>query len=137
MLHKIKMDEESSSDTGSFVSNDSSAPTPDVERLSLSSGPSMSTVYGSEEGGNGPASPSSATSPSHKSPSGFFHHRRKSSNGAQARQKKEKEDHLARWLQGGNVVYKSVGLGLMDLTVGMHLIKFAQEKGIGNHIAGF
>lgn len=44
---------------------------------------------------------------------------------------------MCRWLQAGNVVYKSVGLGLMDLTVGMKVIEFAKQKGIGTHVEGF
>ncbi|KAL2755949.1 hypothetical protein ACRALDRAFT_1070882 [Sodiomyces alcalophilus JCM 7366] len=44
---------------------------------------------------------------------------------------------LAHWLRDGTVIYKSVGLGLMDLTVGMHLIKLAEEKGVGTRIEGF
>jgi hypothetical protein len=46
-------------------------------------------------------------------------------------------DRLAQWLQTGNVIYKSVGLGLMDLSVGIHLIQYAQEKGVGTHVPGF
>ncbi len=61
--------------------------------------------------------------------------RRSSSRGDVGKQ--EKEDHLARWLQGGNVIYKSVGLGLMDLAVGIKLIHCAKEKGIGTHVDGF
>ncbi|KAK3316390.1 ornithine cyclodeaminase [Apodospora peruviana] len=53
--------------------------------------------------------------------------------------KKENSDanRLAGWLQKGNVIYKSVGLGLMDLTVGLHVIKYAAERGIGSQIEGF
>ena len=53
------------------------------------------------------------------------------------RKKKEKEDELAHWLQKGNVIYKSVGLGLTDLTVGMQLVDLAEQKGVGNHISAF
>ncbi|KAK3994570.1 hypothetical protein QBC44DRAFT_322298 [Cladorrhinum sp. PSN332] len=51
--------------------------------------------------------------------------------------KKAGDKHLAKWLQSGNVIYKSVGLGLMDLTVGMHVVKLAKKKGVGSHIEGF
>lgn len=43
----------------------------------------------------------------------------------------EKEDQMSRWLSGGNVIYKSVGFGLMDLIVGSDIIKLAREKKIG------
>ncbi|KAK0672960.1 hypothetical protein QBC41DRAFT_267081 [Cercophora samala] len=49
------------------------------------------------------------------------------------------KDHqkLAKWLAKGNVIYKSVGLGLMDLSVGMEMVKFAGEKNVGSRIEGF
>lgn len=50
---------------------------------------------------------------------------------------KERDDRLVRWLQTGNVIYKSVGLGLMDLTVGMYLVDFATDRGIGTLVPGF
>ncbi|KAH6617855.1 hypothetical protein B0J18DRAFT_492820 [Chaetomium sp. MPI-SDFR-AT-0129] len=47
-------------------------------------------------------------------------------------------DHgLAQRLQKGNVIYKSVGLGLMDLSVGLHIVEFAKQKGVGTHVQGF
>jgi ornithine cyclodeaminase/alanine dehydrogenase-like protein (mu-crystallin family) len=49
----------------------------------------------------------------------------------------EGEKGLKRWLDSGNVVYKSVGLGLMDLCVGGDLVTLAQERGIGTTIAEF
>lgn len=58
------------------------------------------------------------------------HHRRSSSSASVDRRKK-KNDEQARWLQKGNVIYKSVGLGLMDLSVGLHLLGYAREKGVG------
>lgn len=77
-----------------------------------------------------------AQTPTSQGSSRFSFHRRSSSHGSVDRQRK-KEDSLARWLSSGTVIYKSVGLGLMDLAVGMHLIQLAAEKGIGNHINGF
>lgn len=135
MLHRIKMDEESSSDdTGSLISSSgaSTAPSSDLEKLSLGSGPSMSSVYSSN-----------TDEPDSRPPSrpGSLFHRRKTSQSSSSdgagKRKKEREDHMCRWLQGGNVIYKSVGLGLMDLTVGMKVIEFARDKGIGTHVAGF
>lgn len=142
MLQRIKMDEESSSDASSYLSNDgSSATTSEFEKLGLSSAPSMSTVFrSSEDGVNGngsrPASPSR-----NSSFTGSLFHRRKSSQGGSGsereKKKKEHEDHMCRWLQAGNVIYKSVGMGLMDLTVGMKVIEFAKQKGVGTHVDGF
>ncbi|CAK7197558.1 hypothetical protein SEUCBS139899_000206 [Sporothrix eucalyptigena] len=87
---------------------------------------------------------SRSSSPARKGSGGFLSsltpgrssHRRSSSQASIDRRKK-KEDHSARWLQRGNVIYKSVGLGLMDLSVGLHLIEFAREKGVGVRIDGF
>ncbi|KAK4249563.1 hypothetical protein C7999DRAFT_12639 [Corynascus novoguineensis] len=49
----------------------------------------------------------------------------------------KKRENLSGWLETGNVIYKSVGTGLMDLSIGMHLIEFAKQKGIGTHVQGF
>jgi ornithine cyclodeaminase/alanine dehydrogenase-like protein (mu-crystallin family) len=56
--------------------------------------------------------------------------------------KKEKEDAggdkgLMDWLQKGNVIYKSVGLGLMDVVVGSELVALADNRGIGTRIDNF
>lgn len=49
----------------------------------------------------------------------------------------EGEKGLLEWLTRGNVIYKSVGLGLMDLVVGGDLITLAREKGYGTTIEEF
>ena len=47
------------------------------------------------------------------------------------------EQGLKRWLEGGNVIYKSVGLGLMDLCVGEDLVSLARDRGMGTTIDDF
>lgn len=47
------------------------------------------------------------------------------------------ERSLMEWLQKGNVIYKSVGLGLMDVVVGADLVRLADERGIGTRIENF
>lgn len=49
----------------------------------------------------------------------------------------EGEKGLFDWLFRGNVIYKMVGLGLMDLVVGCQLIKLGQERNVGTHISDF
>ena len=49
----------------------------------------------------------------------------------------EGETGLRNWLEGGNVIYKSVGLGLMDLCVGEDLVILARQKGVGTTIDDF
>ncbi|KAF2642612.1 NAD(P)-binding protein [Massarina eburnea CBS 473.64] len=44
---------------------------------------------------------------------------------------------LFEWLQRGNVIYKSVGLGLMDVVVGGDLVKLADERRVGTRIENF
>lgn len=44
---------------------------------------------------------------------------------------------LKEWLFKGNVIYKSVGLGLMDIVVGGELVRIAREREIGTHIDEF
>ncbi|OBT88735.1 hypothetical protein VE02_02383 [Pseudogymnoascus sp. 03VT05] len=53
------------------------------------------------------------------------------------RKVKSKDDAMATWLGEGNVVYKCVGMGLMDLVVGGGLITLAREKGVGTTIPNF
>lgn len=87
---------------------------------------------GDNDGGNGDG----ASNTKHQ------HRHRHQQRGPNKRNEKDKhsdrEAHrLASWLAEGNVVYKSVGLGLMDLTVGLHLVKYAQERGVGTTVQGF
>ncbi|RSL51478.1 hypothetical protein CEP53_008422 [Fusarium sp. AF-6] len=93
---------------------------------------SMSTVFGSDA----PSSPTGSVG-SDPRKSGSIFHFRKGSNSSLDNEKRKKEDHLVRWLRDGTVIYKSVGLGLMDLVVGMHLIEVANEMHIGTSIEGF
>lgn len=44
---------------------------------------------------------------------------------------------LMEWLTRGNVIYKSVGLGLMDIVVGGFMIEWAKERDIGTTIPNF
>ncbi|KAF4122827.1 Ornithine cyclodeaminase/mu-crystallin family [Geosmithia morbida] len=68
-------------------------------------------------------SASSSTIPSHKS----------HQHGHAAKD----ETALSRWLRDGTVIYKSVGLGMMDLVVGNELMKLAEERDIGTRIPDF
>lgn len=49
----------------------------------------------------------------------------------------EGEKGLLEWLQKGNVIYKSVGMGLMDLVIGGELIRLGKERSIGTVIPDF
>ena len=44
---------------------------------------------------------------------------------------------LQEWLQRGNVIYKSVGIGLMDIVVGMAIVQIAEERGLGTTFENF
>lgn len=127
MLHRMAVDE-SESEASEVLSQASS-----FSELDLSDRtPSMSTAYSDL-----PPSPSSTTSSSgHKSP--FSKHFRKTSSNLSDRDKeKQKDDGLSRWLRDGTVVYKSVGVGLMDLVVGTQLVEVAKQKSVGIQIEGF
>ncbi|KAI9863992.1 MAG: hypothetical protein M1824_006030 [Vezdaea acicularis] len=50
---------------------------------------------------------------------------------------KEGDGGLLRWLQDGNVVYKSVGIGLMDVVVGAEMVKLANRRGVGTVVPHF
>ncbi len=47
------------------------------------------------------------------------------------------EPGLLEWLTRGNVIYKSVGMGLMDLVVAGDIIRLARERDIGVTIEDF
>ncbi|KAF2178325.1 NAD(P)-binding protein [Zopfia rhizophila CBS 207.26] len=47
------------------------------------------------------------------------------------------EKGLGEWLHRGNVIYKSVGLGLMDVVVGSGLVRLADERGFGTRVEEF
>jgi phosphoribosylformylglycinamidine synthase len=53
-----------------------------------------------------------------------------------SREGSEKEN-LQRWLEEGFVVYKSVGVGVMDIAIGKALIDLAREKGVGVRLESF
>ena len=47
------------------------------------------------------------------------------------------EKGLSHWLTKGNVIYKGVGIGLMDICVGEDIVQLARERGIGTHVDRF
>jgi ornithine cyclodeaminase/alanine dehydrogenase-like protein (mu-crystallin family) len=49
----------------------------------------------------------------------------------------ESDSAMSYWLKHGDVIYKSVGFGLMDLVVGMQVIKAAADTGAGHQVPGF
>lgn len=132
MLQRLSLEEPETDSASSIASSE-------FERLDLTPGtPAMSSVFSSETTSSDTKSGSSfsreSSSPARRK-SGFLH--RRSSSHSSMERRKSKEDSLCRWLRDGTVIYKSVGLGLMDLAVGMHLIKVAAEKKVGDHIDGF
>ncbi|KAG6005089.1 hypothetical protein E4U21_000416 [Claviceps maximensis] len=131
MLHRLAVEDSESDTTGSQtpLSTNTESPIDIIDKA-----PSMSTVF--SETPPRSASPSSSTSSSHARKSSFpspFH----AHPGTSTETLSRKEDRLARWLRDGTVVYKSVGLSLMDLVVGMHLVKIANERKIGTLVEGF
>ncbi|KAL8417508.1 hypothetical protein RB594_001251 [Gaeumannomyces avenae] len=157
MLQEAQSREQQGGDEAASDGLGSGASSPtglEFDRLDFTPGtPSLSSVFGSPTS----RASSRASSPSRKStaPSTtassttatdpgraakvlpFLQKRSSSSHSTASERRKKKDDHLAAWLQSGNVIYKSVGLGLMDLAVGMHLVQFAREKGVGTHVDGF
>lgn len=112
-----------------------------MKELNIASGKSsMSSVYRKDGGESqvGNESPSRSHSKSRFNPFSIHHHRNGSSSSlASMNTEKEPQDELTRWLSKGNVIYKSVGMGLMDLVVGTELVRMANEKGIGTFIKDF
>ncbi|KAL5359643.1 hypothetical protein BJX96DRAFT_148824 [Aspergillus floccosus] len=52
-------------------------------------------------------------------------------------QEDEDSKSLREWIQKGNVIYKSVGLGLMDLVTGGDLVQLARQRKIGTTVEDF
>ncbi|KAF5027543.1 hypothetical protein F66182_360 [Fusarium sp. NRRL 66182] len=126
MLHRLATDGSSeASSSQASISSDMSRP--GIHGRTTS----MSSILSS--GSNASETPTSPTG-SVASSSNSYVNSRKHSSGSE---KAKKEDHLCRWLRDGTVVYKSVGLGLMDLVVGTHMIKVANDKNVGTRIEGF
>lgn len=55
----------------------------------------------------------------------------------QKREEDKADRGLMEWLQKGNVIYKSVGLGLMDVVVGSELVRLADDRMVGTRIENF
>ncbi|KAJ5807985.1 hypothetical protein N7474_009254 [Penicillium riverlandense] len=49
----------------------------------------------------------------------------------------DEEKSLREWVERGNVIYKSVGLGLMDLVTGGDLVRLARERNLGTTVDEF
>ncbi|KAL2821360.1 hypothetical protein BDW59DRAFT_150178 [Aspergillus cavernicola] len=47
------------------------------------------------------------------------------------------EKHLREWVERGNVIFKGVGLGLMDLVTGSDLVELARARKIGTTVEDF
>ncbi|QSZ34689.1 hypothetical protein DSL72_007544 [Monilinia vaccinii-corymbosi] len=124
---------------GNENENSSATPGPTSPPLARS----MANVFHSEHS----LSPSSSRTPSRKS--SFSFRKPKSRTGSTSTStsgslgmlgkeiQTEKEDGMTRWLRNGNVIYKSVGMGLMDLVVGAELVRLARERGVGVCVEGF
>ncbi|KAI0429313.1 UbiD family decarboxylase [Xylaria sp. FL1042] len=153
MIKRLAREEE---ETSSRPSIETDSLSESINKLDFSSQTSaMSSVYGAESAGNDhPTKRSSSQSPSRRSSSGarasspsgsgfhlpsFRHHKRTGSRTSTTddSSNKKRDDHLARWLTSGNVIYKSVGLGLMDLVVGLEVVELAKAKGVGAHVENF
>lgn len=132
MLHRLAL-EESDAEVASSQASISS----DLDKLVVNDKvPSMTAVFNNTPGSPRSSSPSGSTGSDSRKSSSMFHFRKNSGSSSDAERKK-KEDGLSLWLRDGTVVYKSVGLGLMDLVVGVHLIQIANEKKIGTCVEGF
>jgi ornithine cyclodeaminase/alanine dehydrogenase-like protein (mu-crystallin family) len=130
-------------DDSSIDADDSSRSSVDV--LSLADGTSsLATAFRDSAIEDGSITPTSK-SPSRKSSfslsrKGSFSLRSRNSSARPVDRKKkqtEKEDQMCSWLSNGNVIYKSVGMGLMDLVVGADLVRIARTRNIGTTIVEF
>lgn len=72
-----------------------------------------------------------------------YSHKKHSSGGGtpkplrRSKSNEDRNDVMTRWLGKGNVIYKSVGMGLMDLVVGREVLYLARARDIGVSIPDF
>lgn len=78
--------------------------------------------------------PSRQSSKSSKSSHGF---RKRTGSSSSQKKQEDQDQQMCRWLSTGNVIYKSVGMGLMDLVVGGDLVSLARERGVGTTVTDF
>ena len=124
------------------------SPNSSIEGLNIHDNrPALTSVFGRENSVDSEMSRS--VSPSRSSSfsigslsrkgSGIFHHKRTGSMSSISSKngRDKEEDAMQRWLRSGNVIYKSVGMGLMDLVVGTELVEMANERGVGTRVRDF
>lgn len=97
--------------------------------------PSISTHTSSMSSSSSPTLASSTNTTNTSNPSNSDLKKKKGKKGKNTTC--TNDDALCRWLRDGNVVYKSVGMGLMDLVVGRDVVELAGERGIGVGVEGF
>ncbi|KAL0934294.1 uncharacterized protein CTRU02_211093 [Colletotrichum truncatum] len=132
MLRRMR-EEAEEAEAGAETEGDTASIAPsELDKLDFSGTPSIKSAFANSDRDSRSSISKDSTNSSKGSPHLF---RRSSSQSSS--EKHKKEDALARWLRDGTVIYKSVGLGLMDLAVGMHLVELAKEKGIGTRVEGF
>ncbi|KAI0836317.1 ornithine cyclodeaminase [Hypoxylon sp. FL0890] len=147
MIHRLAK-EEAESLTSRSSTDGSSSMSESFDKLEIgSSSSAMSSVFGSDAASGSGTQHSPSRSPSRRGSNSGLPislppplHKRSSSKGGtddQAHKQPAHDHHLSRWLTVGNVIYKSVGLGLMDLVVGFEVVRLARERGLGSHIEGF
>lgn len=130
--HELDDDESAIDDTEPFTSSDSLAQSDG--KSSLASALSKASLGGSSRR----SSRSNSFSSLHRRSSLVFRKRKHTlGNHPPERKASKDEKEMNDWLVSGNVIYKSVGLGLMDLVVGVDLIKLAKKKNVGTTIPDF
>ncbi|PHH58424.1 hypothetical protein CDD82_3046 [Ophiocordyceps australis] len=128
MLHRLAIEESESDGSGNRTPQSA-----DFDELEGGDKPLVTTVNGQEI--SRPNSPLGTAPLTHSRKSSIqLPFRRKSISPPGS---EKTDDSLSRWLRDGTVIYKSVGLGLMDLVIGMHLVKVANEAQLGTMVQGF
>ncbi|KUJ21762.1 NAD(P)-binding protein [Mollisia scopiformis] len=130
MLEQMHMPQE---DDSAIDDSPEDSTNENVSPVSPDSSRSLARAFREHSIDGGPKSASVSRKSSFSRKGSFSLHSRSGSMSSLRRKKiqTEKEDQMSRWLSGGNVIYKSVGMGLMDLVVGSDVIKLAREKNIG------
>ncbi|KAJ3578194.1 hypothetical protein NPX13_g2376 [Xylaria arbuscula] len=147
MIRRLAIEEDetqSTADTDSVTESfdkldiDSTTSATSSSKHSSSRSPSRASSSGTGESYSSSLGGLTSHLPSILNPHHHSHHSHSHKrSGSHADGEKKRNDHLARWLTSGNVIYKSVGLGLMDLVVGFRLIELANAKNVGGRVEDF
>ncbi|KAG9235901.1 hypothetical protein BJ875DRAFT_254485 [Amylocarpus encephaloides] len=122
------------------LGDDSKAISPPINSKDSSSKPRRSSAPPSRKASPSPHRRSDSNSTPGSASTALFHKRSDSVSSTSPKKRRAqtaKEEEMCRWLRSGNVIYKSVGFGLLDQVVGSDLVTLARNNNVGVTVEDF